>query len=98
MVYCYSTMMEVKSNGAYPRPKLNDEQRKHNYGLSLKKYRGKMAEEGYCYVCAKVPECFREELIRITRAVCADYAKLNRIKDPASFKKAVQNTLDTLVQ
>jgi hypothetical protein len=91
-------MMEVKSNGAYPRPKLNDEQRKHNYGLSLKKYRGKMAEEGYCYVCAKVPECFREELIRITRAVCADYAKLNRIKDPASFKKAVQNTLDTLVQ
>lgn len=91
--------MEVKaSTGAFPRPKLSEEQRRHNYGLSLKKYRNKMAEEGFAYVCVKVPACFRGELIRITRAVCADYNKLNRIKDPGSFKKTVQNTLDTLVQ
>lgn len=91
-------MMEVKTTGAFPRPKLSEEQRKHNYGLALKRYRGKMAEEGYGYVCVKVPECFREELIRITRAVCADYAHLNRIKDPRSFKKTVQSTLDEMVQ
>lgn len=91
--------MEVKaSTGAFPRPKLSDEQRKHNYALSLKKYRGKMAQEGFCYVCVKVPECFRAELIRITQAVCADYNHLNRIKDPLSFKKTVQLTLDEMVQ